>query len=469
MPMTTALSIVSLVLFISTVTAQVTKEQKSVRPEKRNMTVRDIQEQPVNMWEPIYLHRAKVSTFPRPTMGSQVAAYRRMFFHDGQPQEDFSRVLVTGRYADSVDSIQGSWIYTPIPNSWFHIAVDKELEDRFGHSLVTWCETNVLLFGGYRYQEEARALADIWLFDGVVEEWSKVEVDTGLSRIALHRAFHSAVTMKQRKSPCRCQDSMIVYGGLRTRTESDIHSYSFTKKLPLDDLIEFQCVEEKTEQQRYSWVLHEAKWPRPPPLWLHFALRVNCSYMLVYGGSTDPELYRGRVTGIKNLDTWWYDSERKVWKKVPTLGDAIPFLPIQFKGSALFHEKYNMVILVTGNNFNTFDFRNFTWQCVSPKGDSSVAILEQSAMGLRAVVVDGDVLVFSGVVRYQDLSRTKVWQLSLLGSQWAWSERSSSEHNLPVKEKMNFLFSIQLRSYVMTPVITEIPSSGSRCKSRYAK
>ena len=446
--MATSLLIVSLLVLIVSFGTQAVAEEKRYILGK---------ESPVNTWEPTYIYRAKVSTIPSPTKGNEAAVYRRTFLHDGQPEEDLTRVLVTGGYPDSIDSPWGSWIYTPTTNSWFHNTMDDELVDRFGYSLVTWCETNVLLFGGYRYQEET-LLDDIWLFDGVLEEWRKVEANISHPEIVLHRGFHSAVTLKQPDSPCQCQDSMFVYGGL-TRIDGT-HSNSSAKTIVLDQLIELQCVEEKQKQRKYSWILHNSSNPNPPQVWLHFALGVNSSYMLVYGGSTNLGKLQDTVNGT-DVDSWLYDIKMKVWRKVLIRGYDISHAPNRYSGTALFYEKYGIVLQVEGDSFHTFDLTNFIWQVVPPNGDSAFAMPKEIMQGIRAVIVDDDVLVFSGVVEYKDLSVTKVWHLSFVGSQWMWSERSPSEQNPPAKGKMNFLLSVQLRSYVLTPIVAETESTGN--------
>ena len=79
-------------------------------------------------------------------------------------------------------------------------------------------------------------------------------------------------------------------------------------------------------------------------------------------------------------------------------------------------------------------------------------------MGLRAVIVDDhdDVLVFSEVEPYKDLSLSRVRHLSVVGSKWVWFERAPPEHNPPSPGKIKFPFPVQLQSYVFfTPLVVE--------------
>ena len=106
--------------------------------------------------------------------------------------------------------------------------------------------------------------------------------------------------------------------------------------------------------------------------------------MLVYGGNTasrlEKDLYGAHVFGIMYVQSWLYDIEMKVWKMAPIQGSRNgPVLPVQFSGSALVHKKYSIVIHIGGNSiFYTLDLRNFTWQVISPRGDSSFAVHVQS-------------------------------------------------------------------------------------------
>ena len=101
-------------------------------------------------------------------------------------------------------------MYTPIINSWYRLSLSSSEQpaDRPGHTMVSLCKTTVVLFGGFQ-DRESYAFNNTWIFDGIREEWKKLEVKMEGEDVKAH-AFHTGVVLQQKRSSCRCKESLFV-------------------------------------------------------------------------------------------------------------------------------------------------------------------------------------------------------------------------------------------------------------------
>lgn len=115
----------------------------------------------VNQWDSTEFHRPKDRSLPKPSVGTQAAVYRRSFKLSKYPHveerapDNLERILVFGGYPDPPNTVRGSWVYTPIVNSWYRLPRSSHSQpaDRTGHAMLSLCETSVVLFGGFQDRE----------------------------------------------------------------------------------------------------------------------------------------------------------------------------------------------------------------------------------------------------------------------------------------------------------------------------
>ena len=161
-----------------------------------------------------------------------------------------------------IDQYFFAWVYSPRTASWTKLPEKRNQRIQMSLSLpksstivrspnraVTLCDSRVVLFSGFSVERNGHIVLsnDLWIFDGIVEEWSSVRT---LARAPEVRDGKVAFAFRRNESTCRCKDSLFVYGG------SD----------DLDDLWELRCVDDKNEtDMKYDWIkndLNAISWPK---------------------------------------------------------------------------------------------------------------------------------------------------------------------------------------------------------------
>lgn len=86
-----------------------------------------------------------------------------------------------------------------------------------------------------------------WMFDGTTETWSELQPLTS-SDFMKPRTTHSAVTMYQNLSPCRCKESVVIFGGAASKFLANYHSSCYS------DVWELRCVDDSIPDMVYRWI-----------------------------------------------------------------------------------------------------------------------------------------------------------------------------------------------------------------------
>ena len=405
----------------------------------------------VNEWDSTVYHRSKYRSILKPSVGSQVAVYRRsvkdwslfigMFKH---PYDNLERILVFGGYPDPPNSIRGTWVYTPFVNSWYRLPLSSSEQpvDRIGHIMVSLCKTTVVLFGGFQ-DRESYTFNDIWIFDGIREEWKKLKVKMEGEDVKA-RAFHTGVVLQQERSSCQCKESLFVFGGLE--------EYGNNRKMKeMNDLLELRCQKEEDGERTYTWYRHEHAniSERPKRRHLHHAVAINDSTMLVYGGVQGTSAVVTELTKVR--DAWLFDSKRQRWRR--WFAYTLPCDSMQFRSFVLFDKMRSEILHVMGSEVYRLDLTARKWIEARSVSSNSTSTPEQSTMGLSAVSTSYGVFVFSGVERDQDLSETRVWYLMFVGNTSVWQLSSLPRENPPIDQPWTYLYSCQVGGSLFIPVL----------------
>lgn len=133
------------------------------------------------------------------------AAYQRGPYLAPDWQQDKQwRILVLGGNRQFFQKV-----YDPSINYWAHLQLPTRPQLRDDHTLTTWCNTNVVLFGG-RFLDSAMTYGDTWLFSGETETWQELDFGpwTG-GEFPPARYSHTAVAVRQPLSNCSCQESIL--------------------------------------------------------------------------------------------------------------------------------------------------------------------------------------------------------------------------------------------------------------------
>ena len=361
-------------------------------------------------------------------------------------RDRLQRVVVFGGYPDPPIDVRGSWVYTPIVNSWYHLSLlSQQPSDRTGHVMVSMCETTVVLFGGLQ-DRKRYAFNDTWLFDGIREEWEKLEVNVYIGEGEVKpRAFHTGVVLKQKESRCECKDALFVFGGMAGHgNASNLQETS--------DLLELRCDKEDKGGRTYVWHHHQRdneSSERPKRRYLHHAVAINDSTMIVYGGQQGDPTDIFDTVNVK--DAWLFDIKRYQWQRLNTSGSSIPYDSNQLRSCAVLDKKQKKVLHILGNIVFSLDVKAKKWnQTRTQEGNSTSLVSPEPAMiGLTAVSADSGIIVFSGVEQDQ----TKVWYLTFVYNVSVWLLTPLPKENPPPDRRFAYLFSSQVGHSLFISVI----------------
>lgn len=203
--------------------------------------------QQLNVWSPVSkcsLTNANVPEerywpYRQPRAGETlvVAAYQRgPYLSPDWQQDKLWRILV---YLGNNENI--TWVYVPAVNSWMKFYLHIQPSRRVGHTMNSWCKTNVILFGGTDIQDSL--FNETWIFSGETETWQKQDVEMWIEGTSVPARYgHTAVVITQPLSNCTCQESMLVFGGISGNGQC------------LGDLWEMRCIADSTGKPRFYWI-----------------------------------------------------------------------------------------------------------------------------------------------------------------------------------------------------------------------
>ena len=237
------------------------------------------------------------NSWPSPRYGARAEAIK--IVHNGFT--DDAVVLTGGQYSRHAHR---TWIYNVHHNSWrpsFSDNVPRHncLSAKQNYTMISLCKEIVMI---YCLNGQA------WLFEIGSYSWRQVQfVEDSLE--PLPRRSHSAVAVRDSSGRCKCQESMLVFGGIVSTTSNS------KEKTILGDLWELQCVEEGV---LYRWTERVANkgqtkcetWPQPR--YDHLAISAfENTMMYIYGGENDDS---SQGESLRNLLA--YNVTSNFWNEI---------------------------------------------------------------------------------------------------------------------------------------------------------
>ncbi|XP_062517232.1 uncharacterized protein LOC134192512 [Corticium candelabrum] len=407
-------------------------------------------DKPVNKWNISQISQSRQLNTPTPAAQIRAAVYVR--YDDQTPEEErdrLHRVLLFGGWEAfdllSITQPRGTWIYTPIVNSWFRLPrTQLQPRDRLGHSLTTICANEVVLYGGhtnsYVYDRkdcgdcssrnsscrDPSTTQDLWIFDGVQETWEQINVTNDSPP---RRAFHSAVAFgstsnNSSSGACRCHQSLLIFGGVG-------ESATNLSDKRLDDLWELKCVDGGDGNGTYQWTRHQRKFPWPAMRSLHFSF-VRGNEMIMYGGVLDVASVKAEADRFWSLDV---RSMKWTWKSYCRSQQASSLIYNLLTSSAqsssfVFEKDKNRIILIqTRCVFSLSLTASPFWQ----RHDLfNVDAAPVDMTDFTAVSVNGKIIVFSGIEAHNNYQNIRVWELAESNGVWVWQLRPLPRRDPPV-------------------------------------
>ena len=377
-------------------------------------TFRDSQN--INKWsEPSQCIDASTN-FPRARSDHASAVYTRGPLNDSNADNNQRMVMfgggVYGQNASDLVTFGDTWLYYPSINSWFAPEYDIHPSNRVDHTMTTLCDTKVILFGGV--DTNNTVMNDTWLFNGVTETWKELQPSVRSIGIT-PRHFHSAVALYQPDSHCKCNRSLIVYGGRRNAT-GDL---KYAQVADYRQLWELRCVDDSDNRDVYEWIVHERRGDGPSSRLEPSVVSFGDSTMYFWGGV--------RENLFKPSDVWRYELVSNNWTLITaytftksstgkitegTVGGAQIAVPFWFKNRRVgltttvqSPNKQYFLDVDTGEQIVSSSFRNSTTQVVASY------YLYSSVLIGRVVLVYGG---YSATFGYND----RVWNLTITSDQW---------------------------------------------------
>eukprot|EP00118_Oscarella_pearsei_P023533 m.282772 g.282772 ORF g.282772 m.282772 type:complete len:1253 (+) comp40662_c0_seq2:239-3997(+) len=270
-----------------------------------------------NEWCYINPQMEKKQSHPPLLAESAVATYKRSYHF-----RLHKVILFGGDTADGQIREPNTWLYTPWTNSWVKVNLNPSPRSRYGHSMVTLCQTKVILHGGLASIPGWHVLTDTWVFDGTTESW----IQANLLKNSSHTktaAFFATTSIVQPQSKCSCKESVIIIGD----GASGIASY------PLE-LWELRCIDDKSNLYQWLNLAEDVESKLLPPRGVFAYASVvrsakqNATHVIVNGGvvsTTEPipflwlvDVTRNRWSVLNN-----YSSESDDIVSSKTIGSSM--------------------------------------------------------------------------------------------------------------------------------------------------
>lgn len=174
---------------------------------------------------------------PPPMFEHAAAGYKR--YEDDR----YEKMVIFGGSTKQTSSMNDTWVYTPWSNSWLKLSLQTVPAARSAHTLTTICGTRAILHGGISHNATGwYHFSDTWMFYGATETWHQLFPQSQTILPADGRNYFTAVAMTNRNSTCRCQESVVVFGG-ETKGGSSFD----------DRLLELRCVDDSHWLPMYEW------------------------------------------------------------------------------------------------------------------------------------------------------------------------------------------------------------------------
>ena len=371
--------------------------------------------------------------------------------------ESVTRILLFGGHPKSNTAVRGSWLYNPNANSWLSVSSKHQPVDRVGHTLVTLCDHTVILFGGM--DKTMAVLNDTWIFDGNTETWTELSVSISAGNVP-PRTFHSGVSLEQSNSSCHCNQSLVIYGGLRSWKKT--YYYNQPLAQTPNDVWELRCVRE----MNYTWINHHVpesfSLPWPEGRYLHLAVPVTKTKMSLWGGkpvtsflyAAELETSDDETSGAETSGCWSYDVASNLWSLCSFDYDQSdvtgPALYVHYKGAATYSMNYERIMYVTGSlSVYTFQKDIKQWKMLRIASFIS-SDLYLGLLGKGIAMTSDTVWVFSGDTPSDLSKRSDMTVLALrvepISGQCGWLRIQDPAESPPAEMNSWFLVGNEIMS-----------------------
>ena len=334
---------------------------------------------------------------------------------DGQLR---NQVLLFGGYmtsgTDSWSVHDTTWIYCEQLHSWRRLDdLAEHPPQRYSPIMVTLCNGNVLLIGGFQPNVHATFVSkDIWLFLGTIFEWKQVSVvgDIGLPIQFRIEGHARAVSVIDTNSSCSCQEAILIFP-----CQSSVN---------WTVLFELSCLE---ESKSYRWTQRVT----------HSVTQVCMPIVTSQSKETVITVVGGCLwyLSVNNL-TWTPTAICRRWdSRFPLSEELIAVYGEESMTYVLFSVRLRQIILFSLSTLTTSTHPvvgNVPW----PKENLRLkdAVPNVIALGLS----DSEILVFIQGLKDLCVCGLREWILrntAGTGGQhytWVWTERLSRQRSPPV-------------------------------------
>ena len=307
------------------------------------------------------------------------------------------KMLICGGENSDLDN--RTWIYDPKSNSWEAVRERYGPQDKVHHTLVTLCQTRVLLFGGSTSQARSRKITcsnETWMFDMSQKKWrllTAVIRPQSSKEYVTPRCQHTAAVVRFENSSCSCKESMLIFGGF---PQSNANK-------PIYDLWLLTCKDDISHV--YEWVKRRPSGPK-----LIYPKMVSAFYntiVYLYGRSRSPshEKYKHWV--------WSYHVSTGNWTNCGniTKNDSIS----EQLATYITDNQNHFLVLCCKNPLAMFDMIKKEW-LDSPKQTEAVSFEPKDAAAFTPAKVGESILVYSRDSLYAGTSHTTMAVVSTNGT-----------------------------------------------------
>ena len=375
-----------------------------------------------NEWSAPCTGSSDISNVPSKRRYHAAATYGRHQEDDADKRDVKGMVIFGGEEDESLSIVSDTWLYYPTINSWIRPSLDAQPGKRKRHTMTTICDNLVVLFGGEDL--DFQAFNDTWIFDGVTESWTEIRPRT-TSRGIKRRTYHSAVAVHRHLSPCRCKDSVVIFGGVSSEFEANYYGGCFT------DIWELRCVDDTHTDKVYQWIPLQldktnssfAQIPRLSPTVFP---SLSGTSLYVWGGIDCGE-GGPFATEIRLYDMWAFNLTSNTFHLVVdttisyTPADAVAVNvsnPKDAPGVSMEIDGREFGVAIAGWQTKIIDFQ--TGVVRDPFSSTRYSSINLLSSGASAVEMEGAIIAFGGSSSLNTVPYPTVWNLSYTGGQWAW-------------------------------------------------
>ena len=327
------------------------------------------------------------------------------------------------------DSDNRTWIYDIKSNSWEAIRRVSGPPAIVHHTLVTLCQRQVLLFGGFTSSASPgnkQCSNETWMFDTAEKEWRLLETvihPQSRNSSVTPRCRHTATIVRFENSSCTCKEAMFVYSGLPNSDDT----WSSNMYRGLGDSWLLTCKDDRF--QLYEWVRLD---PNNPELSHPGAISAfNNTVVYLFGAVLPFKTTRGKYWQV-----WSYHLSTRTWKKRNNStkqksppGQGI-YVSVRNDNQSY---PYHFLLSCCFQPLTVFDMTDDKW--FRPQQTGNTRSLSKASPTITEI--GGRILFFDGsyFLRVANSPNT-MWCLTVCStSPWRWSEITTRTSN-PLKGRL---------------------------------